>query len=400
METDRQCLVCESPRVSEFLDLGLVPIQSVLSASRWEAMNAPKARVRLAFCRECGHIFNSAFDPELVKYTPEYDNALDYSPRFQMYARELAEGLVERFELRGKHLIEIGCGQGEFLRLLCTLGGNRGTGFDPAAPVQGHDATHSITWVQEYYSEANAASADLVYSRHTLEHIPGPRSFVSMVRRAIGSADQTVVFFEVPNVMSTLAEFAIWDVIYPHVSYFSRHSLTYLLSACGFTTKRTWTGFGNQFLCAEAQPARSLVTVPGDPDELAALAASVAEFGEVHRRTVASWSGFLEEAAGRGERMILWGAGAKAVTFLTTVAGADRIEYVVDLNARKHGRHIPVGGQQIVAPEFVAEYRPDSIIVMNPNYETEIRKMLRELNVDTARVVSAGKQPEPVFSAV
>ena len=40
--------------------------------------------------------------------------------------------LIRRYDLRGKEVIEIGCGKGEFLSLLCEVGDNRGVGFDPA----------------------------------------------------------------------------------------------------------------------------------------------------------------------------------------------------------------------------------------------------------------------------
>lgn len=51
----------------------------------------------------------------------------------------------------------------------------------------------------------------------------------------------------------------------------------------------------------------------------------------------------------------------------------ERIPYVVDINARKQGRYIPGTGQQIVAPDVLRSYRPDTILVMNPNYLDEIR---------------------------
>ncbi|MGB5010628.1 MAG: hypothetical protein WBO88_10160, partial [Candidatus Dechloromonas phosphoritropha] len=47
-------------------------------------------------------------------------------------------------------------------------------------------------------------------------------------------------------------------------------------------------------------------------------------------------------------------------------------EYVVDINPHRHGYYLPTTGQQIVAPEFLREYQPDVVIIMNAVYRDEI----------------------------
>ena len=59
---------------------------------------------------------------------------------------------------------------------------------------------------------------------------------------------------------------------------------------------------------------------------------------------------------------------------------------VVDLNERKHGRHVPGAGQPIQPPEAVSRHRPDVVLAMNPLYVEEIGGTLRKLGV-TADVV-------------
>jgi cellulose synthase/poly-beta-1,6-N-acetylglucosamine synthase-like glycosyltransferase len=59
----------------------------------------------------------------------------------------------------------------------------------------------------------------------------------------------------------------------------------------------------------------------------------------------------------------------------------DQISHVIDLNPHKHGRFVPVTGQEIVAPEFLKEFRPDVVITMNPVYRDEIADKLRGMNL-------------------
>ncbi len=84
---------------------------------------------------------------------------------------------------------------------------------------------------------------------------------------------------------------------------------------------------------------------------------------------------------------MLWGGGSKGVAFLTTLGVTEELSYAVDVNPRRSGTFIAGTGQQIVAPEFLKDYRPDVIIVMSPIYLPEIG----------ARLDSMGVQPESLL---
>ena len=67
--------------------------------------------------------------------------------------------------------------------------------------------------------------------------------------------------------------------------------------------------------------------------------------------------------------------------FLTTLKLGEEIEYVVDINPHRQNKYMPGTGQKIVGPEFLADYRPSHIVVMNPIYCKEIQKDLDKLGV-------------------
>ena len=84
---------------------------------------------------------------------------------------------------------------------------------------------------------------------------------------------------------------------------------------------------------------------------------------------------------GQGQRAVVWGAGSKGVTFMNALKAQDVIEYAIDINPRKKGMFVSGSGQEIVPPEFLQSYRPEFIIIMNPNYEKEIGGQLEALDV-------------------
>ena len=76
---------------------------------------------------------------------------------------------------------------------------------------------------------------------------------------------------------------------------------------------------------------------------------------------------------------MLWGGGSKAVAFLSTVPVADVVHYAVDINPYRQG-HIFAGiRKRIDAPDFLQQYKPDFVVVMNPVYVDEINRDLRKL---------------------
>ncbi|RMH07434.1 MAG: methyltransferase domain-containing protein, partial [Nitrospirae bacterium] len=344
-----------------FLELKELPIHcNLLWSSREEALKAPKGDIHLAYCQACSMIYNVAFDPTQMNYAPGYETSLHFSQHFQSYASELAHQLVERYNLVGKTIIEIGCGRGEFLSLLCERGRNRGIGFDPSyekGKGERQIAEH-VTIIEDVYSERYAKyKADFVCCRHVLEHIYEPRNFLAQLRAMVKDQPETVLFFEVPNAMYTIKDGGIWDIIYEHCSYFSAPSLTRLFAEIGLEVLRFYEMFGGQFLCIEASLKGGKMSDSHVPqgelcrDHQSCLQSSVPLFAERYRKKVNGWRDTLRHLAGKGERILVWGAGSKGVTFLNTVQESKSIEYVVDLNPHKQGRYIPGTGQKVIPPE-------------------------------------------------
>jgi SAM-dependent methyltransferase len=381
----KACPVCRHDTLAVFFEIDQVPTHcNLLWPDVQSARSASRRDIRLGFCRRCGMVYNVSFDPEVMRYTAGYETSLHFSPHFQTYAQQLAERLITQYDLHGKSIIEIGCGQGEFLSLLCADGRNRGVGFDPSYDSRNAEAegTPSITFVRDFYTDKHADyAADLICCRHVLEHVESPRDFLFQVRRAIGGRE-TIVFFEVPNVLYTLRDLGIWDIIYEHCSYFSPASLSRLFEECGFKVLSLEETYGGQFVCLEALPLHSLIHPPEDrADAIHAMELLVAEFTKEHNSKVRGWREHLARLGETSKRIVVWGAGSKGVTFLNVMKVEKQIEYVVDVNPRKQRLFVPGTGQQIVQPEALESYRPDTVIVMNPLYSGEIQRMATSMNI-------------------
>jgi hypothetical protein len=80
--------------------------------------------------------------------------------------------------------------------------------------------------------------------------------------------------------------------------------------------------------------------------------------------------------------VVLWGAGSKAVGFLSAIELDDAITAVVDVNPFKQGTFLPGSAHEIISPQKLLEISPDLVVVMNPAYAGEIRQMLDGLGLN------------------
>jgi SAM-dependent methyltransferase len=401
-----RCPNCGGVRSHVFHRVAAVPVNScLLFTDRESAQSLESSDIDLTFCPDCSFIFNAAWKPERTVYSELYEETQGFSPTFKAFHRELAEHLIGRYDLVGKEIVEIGCGKGEFLSLLCELGGNDGVGYDPSfIPARRESASANVSFKREFFSETTVQAApDLVCCKMTLEHIFETRRFVQAVRRIASPERGTIIFFQVPDVRRILAEAAFWDVYYEHCAYFSPSSLAHLFRNAGFDILRVSTGFDDQYLTIEARPTTKETTPLPESDDRDAeeIAKSVAGYAAAATRSAVDWAAKIRATARSGGRTVLWGSGSKAVAFLSSVGVDQEIEYLVDINPYRHGKFVPGTGKQIVGPEVLTEYQPDLVIGMNPIYRAEITRDLERLGCKDAELCALGESTtvEPLAAA-
>lgn len=379
------CPSCIDGILKPFYRVESVPTNSVLQVSSKEhALCFPSGIIHLGHCLKCNFISNMDFSPEHTEYTGDYESTQSFSPTFSRFNRNLAEDLILRYNLRDKRIIEIGCGNGEFLNLLCELGNNSGLGFDPAFQAGRIDIKSStdIRFIQDFFSELYSEhTADIIICKMTLEHISTVANFVRLIRSSITKPD-TLVFFQVPDTLRILKEIAFWDIYYEHCSYFTLSTLSDLFRRNRFDIIDLWKDFDGQYIMLTAQPGSGNAGCEDieEKDRLDLLA-YLSLFNENYSDHLEYYRCLIEEWHSETQKTVIWGGGSKGVSFLTTLNIRDEIEYAVDINPNKNGMFLPISGQKIVDPGFLKQYIPDHVIVMNSIYRDEITMTLNNIGL-------------------
>jgi SAM-dependent methyltransferase len=385
---EHNCPNCSHQELVIFYEVRNVPVHSCLMMpTQQEALDFPCGDVVLGYCENCGFVTNVAFDSKWSAYAPNYEDQQSFSPTFNKFANDLANRLIEKYDLHNKDVVEIGCSKGDFLISLCELGNNRGVGIDPSV-VPGRvesEAADRVSFIKDYYSKDHAKYVgDFICCRHTLEHIYPTAEFIQTVRDSIGNRTDTAVFIEIPDMTRVLKDIAFEDIYYEHCSYFTPGSLARLFRSCGFEVTDLYRAYDEQYLLIEAIP----VATPSDKihpleESLEQMAQDIKHFVVEINNKFQQWKQHLKQMEEQGKRVVVWGSGSKCVAFLTTLDTKDQVQYIVDINPHRQGKFIPGVGKEIMSPEFLKEYQPDQVIVMNRIYCGEIQQMLDKMGVTT-----------------
>lgn len=379
------CPSCQHKTAVVFLNLYEMPVhQNLIYPTEKAARNTRKGDIALAFCHTCGFIFNAAFDLSRLNYDESYDNAQGYSDTFQQYMQDTAQSLVAEFALHQKRIVEIGCGRGDFINMLCTIGNNTGLGFDPAYQPNPDNPTHEkVKFVQDFYTaNYKHEAADFFCSRHVIEHIPAIYDFISLLREAAADNPQAGIYFETPDVTWILKHGAFWDIFYEHCSLFSPGSIARAFVAHGFHINAVDKAFGEQYmhLKGKVTSTNTVASAPDTIDTPMELYPLVQHFAAVYQQKSAELRNHLMSLP-QG-RIIIWGAAGKGSTLLNSLQiGTETIPVAIDINPKKQGNYIGGTAQRIISPQELPYFLPHTIIITNSNYETEIKETAAKLSL-------------------
>jgi len=390
------CPLCTATLPIPFLTRQRTPaMQNALAPSAESARALPTADLTFACCQRCGFVCNASFEPEQTAYDQHYENSQHHSPSFSRYLDDLVERVACKAP-HNAHIVEVGCGKGEFLRrLLKRLGpGARGTGYDPAYEGPLVDLAGQLKFERRFFDETAACErVDIIICRHVIEHVPNPLEMLRAIRSAIGPVGNALVFFETPCIDWILRSGVAWDFFHEHCSLFSKSSLTFAFSASGFAVVAVDQIFGGQYLLIEAYASQQFVPLPA-PASTPTLAS---EFFARCESLLIRWQSLVQTARTDGP-VAVWGAGAKGVTFLNILdPDACLIVAAIDINPRKQNMYVPGTGHQCLAPNALTALGIHSALVTNPNYKDEVCSIIQEIAPD-CRVIDLMEAASETYS--
>lgn len=392
MSTDvnKICPVCLNVDENTVLTsrINVPTLQNVALESYEQARDFPTGKLNMVQCSNCNFVWNADFEQDKISYDGGYNNDVTYSKYYVSHLEKMADRMIRSVPNNEEiHYVEIGCGEADFLRLVVERANGRCTsaiGFDPSFTFEEKlpkNATIHKTFFGRDQVQLVPDTTNIVCSRHTIEHVADVHGFISSLASLMITPSRKI-FIETPDVNWILRNTAFQDFFYEHCSLYSPESISKVLGEYGLSANTTAV-YGGQYMLTEA------VLAGGGPtfkDTIFSQEAShdlAKAYVQESAKILREWNSFIQEQSGKGP-IAIWGGASKGVTFslLMSQLQVASIEIVcaIDLNETKQNCFMPVTGTPIISPEDAKKMGVVTIIVMNPNYLGEIKRMVSKLN--------------------
>lgn len=384
------CRLCDSDRLVSVLDLGATPPCEKFLAAGEIDLPEPTFPLHLRLCADCLLLQIPALITPEDTFT-EYAYFASYSDTWVQHAKDFVDGAIGRLALGpDSRVVEVASNDGYLLQHVVAAGVPC-LGIEPSANVGAAARERSVPTVTAFLDEEVAAKvrnehgpADLVVANNVYAHIPDLRGFTKSLRMLMD--DDGWLSIEVHHALN-LVRLGQFDTIYhEHFQYYTLFSAICALATAGLAVvdvELLGTHGGSIRVWARS------AEIAGKPTERVEKVMRLEEAAGLHQvdgylqlrpRTEAirhELLRFLLQCRADGKRVVGYGAPGKGNTLLNYCGiRTDLLEYTVDRNPYKHGRFTPGTRIPIYEPERIAVDRPDVVVALPWNLETELTEQL------------------------
>ena len=355
---EKPCPVCAHTLAVPFFAGGQQPLATLgWPQSPGEALAMPRLPLDFVQCPCCSHVWNTAFSYDDVPYRSQPNRMYNSGQIWQGHLAETRDRLLAYLPA-APTVVEIGCGDGHFLRGLAEARAGQGDyiGFDPNSSPETGQGVRFQARLFEPLRDVPALLPDAIVIRHVLEHFTAPAVLLEQLAWAVSQSGKVChLFAEVPCIDRVFDSDRLADFFYEHVSHFTSDSFRHLLTRAGSLCELVH-GYDGEvvFACVELGVAPVHVA-------RAAAADAFAQRSVVNRARIADKLAALHAS---GVRVAIWGGTGKSAAFIHHYAlDAARFPLVVDSDAAKAGTYVPGTGQPIHFRDQLKAQPVDVVII-------------------------------------
>jgi SAM-dependent methyltransferase len=380
------CRSCGHAGLMPVLDLGVTALVDTLVPADRLTAPEPKYPLQIGFCQACSLLQVLDTVPPQEVFHEDYTYFSSFSESWLAHCRKIALNLIATRKLnKSSFVIELASNDGYLLKNFVendvpVLGIDPCPGPVAAAQKIGVPTTCAF-FGRELANKlaADGKRADVVIANNVMAHVADLNGFIAGIHTIL--KDDGVLVTESPWVKDLIDHCEFDTMYHEHLCYYSATALDHLFQRHGLYLNDIET------LPTHGGSIRSYVgRNPNVQDRAKKILALEKESGvsrfdyyetfatrvEAIRRDMLE---LLHNLKKQGKTIAAYGASAKGSTMLSYLnAGPDLIEFVVDKNVHKQGKHMPGVHNPILPPSALAERKPDYVVLLVWNLKDEILK--------------------------
>lgn len=387
-----KCRHCARDLQHVFLDLGFAPPSNAYLTP--QALRRPERHfpLRLFVCDTCWLVQTEDYAQAAELFDEDYAYFSSTSKSWVEHAAAYSRMITRRLSLGPRsHVLEIAANDG-YLLTNFVQAGIPCLGIEPTASTALAAEQAGVPIVREFFGlalaqrlAAQGLASDLVIGNNVFAHVPDINDFTAGIKKVL--KPNGTVTLEFPHLMRLVEQTQFDTVYHEHFSYLSLQATASIFASAGlriFDVEQLPTHGGSlRVYGCHQQDSRAGSRAVDEVLEAEARAGlrDLSTYGSFQARADAlkdDLVSFLIEQKRQGRRVAGYGAAAKGNTVLN-YAGVrpDLLPYICDAAASKQGKFTPGTHIPILAPEVLAQRRPDVVLVLPWNIADEIMAQLQ-----------------------
>lgn len=297
-------------------------------------------------------------------YYDDYVMTTTFSETMQKLQAKQAATL-RGYATNGGRMVEIGCGDGSFLKH-CSNHFDKVVGIEPSKAFGDEARKAGFKVVRGYVTSEKPlikGKFDAFASRQVFEHLKDPMDVLIGIKYML--KDGAVGLIEVPNGYRALRNGRFYEFFPDHVQYYSVNRLVELATKAGFNVISCNETFGGDYL---------ELWVRWEP--------KATNYISKMAKTQAKVSKAVEEFIIQNRKVVVFGAGAKTISILTTLPYhiVNEIVFVIDDDPHKWNKYIANSKVPVVgSTEVSTSFEPDNVLILALSYIDEISAKVKKL---------------------
>lgn len=397
------CRVCGSDKLTEYLDLGELPLTNNLCENNLEdPQNYP---LKVMLCMECGlSQLSIVVNPEILFGHYVYRSSINKP--YVLHCRQMAKELQARYNLTDESfMIDIAGNDGALLDQFRKQIGIKILNIDPAKNLAAICQAKEILTLPYFWSEETAialvqsgwGNADLITATNVFAHVDDVRGFMNGVRLLLKPTGALVLEF--PYLIDFIDNNEFDCVYQEHLSYFMISPLVKLCKKVGFTvmdvepqnihggTVRVHIGYGkqNESVCKYLDKESEYKTI--EPYN---------RFKVTSYTAISDFRNKVYALTESGKKVCGFAASAKGNTLLNCAKITnERIRYIVDETPEKIGKYSPGTHIPIVSLLELQSTPPDYLVLLSWNFSDSLIEKAKSVGYTGKFII-----PIPTFKVI
>ncbi len=360
IDMKKKCLLCGEELPPPLLILDNMPRSAQDIPTEKEVIKDKGITLNLCQCSQCGLV---QLDSKPVSYYKTVIRSGGISSTMHKLRKDKYQYLYDKYGLKGKKILEVGCGRGEFLKIW-----NEGFNVRAVGIENGLDLVQTARGegLEVYKSFADCATTELPEAPYDafvqfnfLEHQHNPNGMLQCIYN--NTTEDAVGMVTVPSLEYILQYNGYYELIRDHIAYYSIESLKFLFEKNGFEVLESET---------INRDTHSVIVRKRKPMDISAWKNNYATLkNELY--------GMLDNYVSVGKKVAVWGASHQGFTLLSSMNLSGWVSYIIDSAPFKQGRFAPASHIPIVPKEHYFEEPVQAILIVAPGYTDEIANIIR-----------------------